>query len=83
LISALDVPVVYRDEHLLVLNKPVGIATTAPDAGPCLFVLAKELDPKAAQLHPLSRLDTQVSGLVTFARTERANLWAMEARQRG
>ena len=83
MITALEVPVVYRDEHLLVVNKPVGIATTAPDGGPCLFALAKELDPQAPQLHPLSRLDTQVSGLVTFARTERANLWAMEARRRG
>lgn len=83
MITALDVPVVYQDQHLLVLNKPVGIATTAPDAGPSLFALAQELDPKAPQLHPLSRLDTQVSGLVTFARTVQANLWAMEARRRG
>jgi 23S rRNA-/tRNA-specific pseudouridylate synthase len=83
LIGASEVPVVYRDEHLLVLDKPVGIATTSPDGGPCLVALAKEIDPSAPRLHALSRLDTQVSGIVTFARTERANLWAMDARMRG
>lgn len=78
-----DVPVLYQDAHLLVLNKPVGIATTAPDDGPCLFSIARLIDPSAPQLHPLSRLDTQVSGLVTFARTARCNLLAMEARKTG
>lgn len=75
--------VVYRDAHLLVLDKPVGIATTAPDDGPSLFALARALDPEAATLHPLSRLDTQVSGLVTFARTPHANACAIEARRLG
>lgn len=75
--------VVYRDQHLLVLDKPVGIATTAPDAGPSLFAIARALDPQAPQLHPLSRLDTQVSGLVTFARTSHANQVAIEARKLG
>ena len=79
----LTAPVVYRDAHLLVLDKPVGIATTAPDAGPSLFAIARELDPSAPQLHPLSRLDTQVSGLVTFARTAHANQVAIEARKLG
>lgn len=75
--------VVYRDEHLLVLDKPVGIATTAPGAGVSLFAQARELDPSAPALHPLSRLDTQVSGLVTFARTARANRLALAARAEG
>lgn len=79
----LTAPVVYRDQHLLVLDKPVGIATTAPDAGASLFAIARELDPQAPMLHPLSRLDTQVSGLVTFARTAQANQVAMEARKLG
>lgn len=75
--------VVYRDAHLLVLDKPVGIATTAPEGGHSLFELARALDPDAPALHPLSRLDTQVSGLTTFARTELANRVAMEARKQG
>jgi len=75
--------IVHQDEHLLVLNKPSGIATTSPDDGPCLFKTAKELDPSAPQLHPLSRLDTQVTGLVAFARTSAANKHALLARKQG
>jgi 23S rRNA-/tRNA-specific pseudouridylate synthase len=75
--------VLYRDAHFLALDKPSGIATTAPNAGPSLFALAQELDPEAPQLHPLSRLDTQVSGLVVFARTALANAGVLVARQQG
>jgi 23S rRNA pseudouridine1911/1915/1917 synthase len=78
-----ELRVLHRDEHLLVLDKPPGIATTAPDDGPSLFALAKQLDPRAPQLHPLSRLDTQVTGIVAFARTARANELALEARRAG
>jgi 23S rRNA pseudouridine1911/1915/1917 synthase len=83
MMTTADLRVVYRDAHLLVLDKPAGIATTAPDDGESLFALARALDPEASQLHPLSRLDTQVTGLVTFARTEAANHFAIEARRRG
>lgn len=78
-----DLAVVYRDDHLLVIDKPVGLATTAPGDGLSLFALARRLDGRAPALHPLSRLDTQVSGLVTFARTELANRTAIDARARG
>jgi 23S rRNA-/tRNA-specific pseudouridylate synthase len=75
--------VLYRDAHFLVIDKPSGIATTAPDDGPSLFASARALDPDAAQLHPLSRLDTQVTGIVVFARTALANDMALAARQAG
>lgn len=75
--------VIYRDAHFLVLDKPAGIATTAPDAGPSLFSAARALDSDAPQLHPLSRLDTQVSGIVVFARTPLANDVALAARRDG
>ncbi len=77
------VRVVYQDAQLLVLDKPAGLATTSPDQGVCLFSLAKQLDPAAPQLHPLSRLDTQVTGLVACARTSLANKAALPARQHG
>jgi 23S rRNA-/tRNA-specific pseudouridylate synthase len=85
-VSALPAPdprIVYRDEQLLVIDKPVGIATTQPEGGASLFTWAREHDPGAPALHPLSRLDLQVSGLVTFARTAHANRCAIEARQQG
>jgi len=78
-----EISVVFRDAQLLVLNKPAGIATTAPNDGPSLFAIAKQLDPSAPQLHPLSRLDTQVTGLVAFARTSEANKAALQARRHG
>lgn len=75
--------IVHRDDHLLVLDKPPGIPTTSPDRTRCLVDLARELDPKAPNLHPTSRLDAEVSGLVTFARTKRANEALMKARAAG
>jgi 23S rRNA-/tRNA-specific pseudouridylate synthase len=82
-LSADQLCVVYRDAHFLALEKPSGIATTAPDGGPSLFALAQELDREAPQLHPLSRLDTQVTGLVVFARSVAANAGVLAARKQG
>lgn len=78
-----ELKVVHRDAHLIVVVKPPTIATTAPEGGVSLFALVRELDPRAPQLHPLSRLDTQVSGLVSFARTKHANDVALRARRDG
>lgn len=75
--------VVHRDDDLLVLVKPAGLPTTAPDGGRCLVTLAHQLDPDAARLHPTSRLDAPVTGLVTFARTKRATHALLEARAEG
>ena len=75
--------IVFRDDALLVLSKPSGLPTTSPDEGDCLVKRARALDPDAAQLHPSSRLDAEVTGLVTFARTREANLALLAARKRG
>ncbi len=75
--------VVYRDAHLLVLLKPAGMPTTSPTGEDCLVAVAQQLDPGAQRLHPTSRLDAEVTGLVTFARTERATRTLLEARQSG
>lgn len=79
----LPIEVAYRDEHLLVLVKPAGLPTTSPTGADCLVALAREIDPRAARLHPTSRLDADVTGLVTFARTERATRSLLAARQEG
>lgn len=76
------VRVLHRDAHLLVLSKPPWLATTAPDGGPCLVTVARELDPDAPRVHPSSRLDTETSGVVVFARTRRATRALLEARRR-
>lgn len=75
--------VLYQDAHFLALDKPSGVATTAPADGPSLFAAARAFDRAAPQLHPLSRLDTQVTGLVVFARTALANDGVLAARRAG
>ncbi len=77
------IDIVHRDPHLLVVNKPAGIATTSPSGGDCLVARVREADAEAQLLHPVSRLDAQVSGLVTFARTREANRALREARASG
>ena len=75
--------VVYRDADLLVLDKPSGLATTSPDGADCLASWAREHDTDAPRLHASSRLNAEVTGLVTFARTSRAIERLTEARAAG
>lgn len=78
-----SVPVLYRDEDLLVVNKPAGLATTSATEGDCLTRRVQALDPAAPRLHPSSRLDAEVTGVVTFARTRKATLALLAARKAG
>jgi 23S rRNA-/tRNA-specific pseudouridylate synthase len=77
------VRVVHRDAQLLVLFKPPGLPTTTPGGEHALTTVARELDPNAPRLHPSSRLDAEVSGLVIFARTRGATKALLEARRQG
>jgi 23S rRNA-/tRNA-specific pseudouridylate synthase len=81
--DAPGVAVVHRDQDLLVLFKPAGLATTSPDGSGCLVSAARELDPSAPRMHASSRLDAEVTGLVTFARSDRAIAALMAARREG
>lgn len=74
--------IVHRDAHLLVVDKPAGLSTTAPQ-GHSLSRWVQEQDPRAPRLHALSRLDALVTGLVPFARTKLANEVALKARRQG
>lgn len=76
-----DVSVVHRDRHLLVLFKPARLPTTHPSGGDCLVARAASIDPDAPRLHVTSRLDAEVTGLVTFARTRLANAALRAARR--
>lgn len=73
--------VAFEDRHLLVVVKPAGIATTAPGGGPSLTNTLERARPGA--LHPTSRLDADVTGLVTYAKTKRAMAALREARAQG
>lgn len=81
--NAAEVRVLHRDADLLVLYKPAGLPTTSPDGRHCLTEVAARLDPRAPRLHASSRLDAEVTGLVTFARTTRAIERLLAARRAG
>ena len=80
---ASDVRILHRDADLLVLYKPAGLATTSPNGRDCLTEVAAQLDPRAPRLHASSRLDAEVTGVVTFARTSRAIEALLAARRAG
>jgi 23S rRNA-/tRNA-specific pseudouridylate synthase len=75
--------IIHHDEHLLIVNKPPGLPTTAPGADePCLVRWVRDRFPDLRP-HATSRLDSQVSGLVTFALTGDANRRLLETRRAG
>lgn len=71
--------ILYEDNHLLVIDKPSGLATMGlPEGGETLLTRAKEYikrkynKPGEVYLGVVSRLDFPVSGLIVFARTSKA-----------
>jgi len=77
--EARDLPVVYEDEHLLVLNKPAGVlAVPLPpgrrDAARSVFDDVKAYLGRRRRGRPLvvHRIDRDTSGLVVFAATPAA-----------
>lgn len=67
---------IYEDNHLLVLNKPAGLATMG--AAPSLlewaraYIKNKFHKPGNVYLGVVSRLDMPVTGVLVFARTSKA-----------
>lgn len=71
--------VLYVDNHILVVNKPAGLATQpCPTSSESLELLCKNWIKQKFQkpgnvfLHALHRLDKPVAGIVLFARTSKA-----------
>lgn len=71
--------VLYEDNHLLVVNKPAGLATmgVGPDDPSlwrlaCRYLKTKYRKPGNVYLGVVSRLDALVTGVVVFARTSKA-----------
>ena len=65
----------FEDEHLLVVNKPAGINTHAPDpfAGEGLYDWLRNREPRWASLAIIHRLDKETSGIMVFGKTTPAN----------
>jgi 23S rRNA pseudouridine1911/1915/1917 synthase len=74
--------ILFEDEHLLVVNKPPGLATQAPAGIESLEARvrdylqsklpAEEIPPKRLYLGLPHRLDRPVSGVIVFAKTIKA-----------
>lgn len=73
------IEVLYEDNHMMVVNKPAGMATQdAPGEEESLeaqvkaWIKEKYHKPGAVYLHAIHRLDKPVSGIVVFAKTSKA-----------
>jgi 23S rRNA pseudouridine1911/1915/1917 synthase len=80
------VTILHRDESLVAADKPPALPTIADHRGEKDTLVARvaaliHLPPSA--LHPTSRLDVGVSGVVIFALTDAARLRLAGARERG
>jgi 23S rRNA pseudouridine1911/1915/1917 synthase len=71
--------VLYEDNHLLVVNKPAGLATMGARAGEHSllevakrYIREKHNKPGNVYLGTVSRLDEPVTGVTLFARTSKA-----------
>lgn len=67
------IKVLYRDEHLVVLDKPAGVLSVATDFDKEKSVhsyLKEQFHPK--RVYPVHRLDRETSGVIVFAFTEEA-----------
>src|SRR5271156_5220122 len=67
--------VIFEDEHLLVVAKPVGWNTHAPSpyAGEGIYDWLKHREPRWSSLAILHRLDKETSGVMVFGKTSLAN----------
>lgn len=75
--------VIHRDGDILVVHKPPNLPTTSPSSvEACLVRWVEEQFPDL-RAHPTSRLDSRVSGIVTFALNEAANRRLLQARRAG
>ncbi len=61
-----DLPVVFLDEHLLVVNKPSGLAVHRGEARDPVYALELARALAGRLVHPLHRLDRATSGLLVF-----------------
>jgi 23S rRNA pseudouridine1911/1915/1917 synthase len=79
--SVLDL--LHLDEALAVAHKPAGIPTIADHQGDAGSLQALVSERVGARVHPSSRLDVEVSGVVVFSRTEHAAQALLRARGEG
>ncbi len=80
------VRVLFQEDDLVAVDKPAGMPTIADHGGAAhalVATAARTLGVDAARLHPTSRLDRGVSGVVVFALTKVAAERLVRARTEG
>ncbi|MEP6663497.1 MAG: class I SAM-dependent methyltransferase [Verrucomicrobiota bacterium] len=67
--------ILFEDDDLLVIHKPAGLNTHAPDlfAGEGIYEWLKNREPRWQQLAIIHRLDKETSGVMVFGKTVLAN----------
>ncbi len=67
--------VLQEDDDLVVVDKPAGLNTHAPGphAGEGIYDWLRHREPRWARLAIIHRLDKETSGVLVFAKTDRAN----------
>jgi len=68
-----DLPIIYEDEHLVVIDKPSGLLSVATDfqsEKTAHAILKERYSPN--KVYVIHRLDQETSGLMMFARSEEA-----------
>ncbi len=81
-----DVQVIFQADDLAAVEKPAGMPTIADHAGAAhslVAVAARSLGIDPARVHPTSRLDRDVSGVVVLALTKAARERLSRARTEG
>lgn len=73
-----DLEILFEDNHLLVVNKPPGLATMGTDGAPsvhslaCRYIAEKYAKPGKVFLGVVHRLDSMSSGVLVLARTSKS-----------
>jgi len=65
--------ILYRDEALLVINKPAGLSTLPDGYNPTLPHVKSLLEGQSGRLWTVHRLDKDTSGVLAFARSAEAH----------
>lgn len=64
---------IYQDEHILVVNKPAGVAVLVEGWEPEAPFMVKMLEENHGKIWVVHRLDKTTSGVIVFARTAEAH----------
>jgi len=67
------IQILYRDEALLVINKPAGLSTLPDGYNPTLPHVKSLLEGQSGRLWTVHRLDKDTSGVLVFARSAEAH----------